>query len=190
MGFDIRQATPDDAPAACALLRRSIEHGCAADHAERPEILQAWLSNKTPHTVATWFGSQTNYAVVAQGATQGANELVGLALVNQAGRLALCYVDPAWLRHGVGTALLEAIEAQARAWNISKLHMHSPASAPFSSASVTSTRARTAPASAWSATSCGNRSMRPRRRRASASATAANNVANVANVAFVVRNIT
>jgi GNAT superfamily N-acetyltransferase len=135
MGFEIRQATPDDAPAACALLRRSIEHGCVADHAERPEILQAWLSNKTPHNVATWFGSQTNHAVVAQAPASGAakanevSELIGLALVNQAGRLALCYVDPAWVRHGVGSALLAAIEAQARAWNISKLHMHSPASA-------------------------------------------------------------
>jgi GNAT superfamily N-acetyltransferase len=115
MGFEIRQATPDDAPAACALLRRSIEHGCVADHAERPEILQAWLSNKTPHNVATWFGSQTNHAVVAQAVAPGANgatELVGLALVNQAGRLALCYVDPAWVRHGVGSALLARLEHQ------------------------------------------------------------------------------
>jgi N-acetylglutamate synthase-like GNAT family acetyltransferase len=125
MGFEIRQATPDDAPAACALLRRSIEHGCAADHAERPEILQAWLGNKTPQNVAAWFGSQTNHAVVAR----ADDALIGLALVNQAGRLALCYVDPAWLRHGVGSAMLASIESQARAWNISKLHMHSPASA-------------------------------------------------------------
>jgi N-acetylglutamate synthase-like GNAT family acetyltransferase len=136
MGFEIRQAVPDDAPAACALLRRSIEHGCAVDHAERPEILQTLLGNKTPQNVAAWFGSATNHAVVAhaqtQGVTQGIAEIIGLALVNQAGRLALCYVDPSWLRHGVGTALLDAIEAQARAWNISKLHMHSPASAsPF-----------------------------------------------------------
>ncbi|WP_036168087.1 GNAT family N-acetyltransferase [Massilia sp. 9096] len=132
MGFEIRQATPDDAPAACSLLRRSIEHGCAADHAERPEILQTWLGNKTPQNVASWFGSPTNHAVVAQAQVHGVIELIGLALVNQAGRLALCYVDPAWLRHGVGSALLDAIETQARAWNISKLHMHSPASAsPF-----------------------------------------------------------
>jgi GNAT superfamily N-acetyltransferase len=135
MGFKIRQATPDDAPAACALLRRSIEHGCAADHAARPEVLQAWLGNKTAQNVATWFASPTNYAVVAQrqgGAGEAAGQddgLVGLALLNQAGRLALCYVHPDFLRHGAGSALLEAIEAQARAWNISKVHMHSPASA-------------------------------------------------------------
>lgn len=129
MGFEIRQATPNDAPAACALLRRSIEHGCIAEHAKRPEILQAWLGNKTPNNVATWFASPTNFAVVAQRPGEKEGALVGLALLNQAGRLALCYVDPDYLRHGVGQELLAAIEQQARAWNISKVHMHSPASA-------------------------------------------------------------
>ena len=131
MGIDIRQATPDDAPAACVLLRRSIEEGCEPDHGRRPEILQAWLGNKTTHNVLTWFSSPSNYAVVAerQRAQDGEREIVGLALMNQAGKLALCYVQPGLLRTGIGRALLEAVEAQARAWNISKLYMHCPASA-------------------------------------------------------------
>lgn len=130
MGIDIRQATPNDAPAACALLRRSIELGCVADHGQRPEILEAWLGNKTPQNVATWFSSPSNFAVVAErtGAA-GEGELVGLALLNQAGRLALCYVLPDAVRSGVGRSLLAAVESQARAWHIGKLHMHSPASA-------------------------------------------------------------
>ena len=136
MGIEIRQATSNDASAACALLRRSIEDGCVADHGQRPEILQAWLGNKTPQNVAAWFGSPSNYAVVAERRVDGAGaaadgpcELVGLALLNQAGRLALCYVLPDALRCGIGRALLAAIEGQARAWNIGKLNMHSPASA-------------------------------------------------------------
>lgn len=132
MGIEIRQATPNDAPAACALLRRSIEHGCVADHGQRPEILEAWLGNKTPQNVVTWFSSPSNFAVVAErsaGAAGEDAELVGLALLNQAGRLALCYVQPDALRSGIGRALLAAVEAQARAWHIGKLHMHSPASA-------------------------------------------------------------
>ena len=131
MGIEIRQATPDDAPAACSLLRRSIEHGCVADHGQRPEILQAWLGNKTPQNVVAWLSSPSNFAVVAErrtGSDDGV-ELVGLALLNQAGRLALCYVLPEALRSGVGRALLAAVEAQARTWHIGKLHMHSPASA-------------------------------------------------------------
>ena len=124
-GIEIRQATPDDATATCALLRRSIEQGCVTDHAQRPEVLHAWLGNKTTQNVLTWFASPSNYAVVAEHEGQ----VVGVALLTQAGKLALCYVQPDTLRSGIGSALLGAVEAQARTWNISKLHMHSPASA-------------------------------------------------------------
>lgn len=129
MGIEIRQAVPNDAPAACALLRRSIEDGCVADHDRRPEILQAWLGNKTPQNVLGWFTSSSNYAVVAERRVDGGAELVGLALLNQAGKLALCYVLPELLRSGVGSALLAAVETRAREWSIGKLHMHCPGSA-------------------------------------------------------------
>lgn len=124
MGIEIRKAVPLDAAAACALLRRSIEQGCAPDHHGRPEILDNWLANKNPENVATWFASPTNHAIVAE----RDGELLGLALLTQAGKLALCYVEPDALRIGVGRALLAAVEAQARAWNIGKLHLQSPAS--------------------------------------------------------------
>ena len=88
-------------------------------------MLEAWLGNKTVANVVTWFSSSTNHALVAE--CGGA--LVGLCLLTQAGKLALCYVSPQALRAGVGRALLEAAEAQARAWSIKKLHLHSPASA-------------------------------------------------------------
>jgi GNAT superfamily N-acetyltransferase len=120
MGIDIRQATPSDAQEACDLLRRSIEEGCAADHGRRTEILQAWLSNKTVQNVTTWFSAPGNYAVVA---LQG-GELAGMALLTQAGKLALCYVMPGQLRQGIGSAMVDAIEARARCWDIAKLHMH------------------------------------------------------------------
>jgi putative acetyltransferase len=126
--IDIRQATPSDAEAACALLRRSIEEGCAADHGGRPEILHPWLSNKTPQTVAAWLTSPSNYAVVAI----DGRELAGLALLTQAGKLALCYVLPGQLRSGIGSALMRAVEVQARAWDIGKIFMQCPGSAsPF-----------------------------------------------------------
>jgi GNAT superfamily N-acetyltransferase len=128
MGIEIRPALPTDAPAACELLRRSIAEVCAADHAGDPDILDAWLGNKTPQNVATWFSTPSNYAVVAESGGQ----LLGLALLTQAGKVALNYVQPDALRSGVGSALLAAVEEQARAWDISKLHLHSPASsAPF-----------------------------------------------------------
>ena len=125
MGIDIRKAAPADAASACALLRRSIEQGCEPDHRGRPDVLDSWLGNKTPENVAVWFASPTNHAIVAE----QDGRLLGLALLTQAGKLALCYVEPDALRIGVGRALLAAVEAQARAWNIRKLFLHSPESA-------------------------------------------------------------
>jgi GNAT superfamily N-acetyltransferase len=125
MAIAIRKAALTDAPAACELLRRSIEECCAPDHRRQPAVLDSWLGNKTPQTVATWFSTASNYALVAE----RDGKLAGLALLTQAGKLALCYVLPEALGSGIGTALLGAIEQQARAWNISKLHLHSPASA-------------------------------------------------------------
>jgi GNAT superfamily N-acetyltransferase len=128
MGIDIRKAAPADAAAACNLLRRSIEQGCEADYRGSPGILDSWLGNKTPENVAAWVASATNFAVVAE----RDGELLGLALLTQAGKLALCYVEPELVRNGVGSAMLAAVEQQARTWEIRKLHLHSPASAaPF-----------------------------------------------------------
>jgi N-acetylglutamate synthase-like GNAT family acetyltransferase len=121
----IRQALPSDAAAACALLRRAIEQGCAADHGNDPAVLAAWLGNKTAQNVEAWFVAPTNYAVVAE----YDGEVTGLALLNQAGKLALCYVQPALARRGIGRALVAAVEERARGWSIGKIHMHSPASA-------------------------------------------------------------
>lgn len=124
MGIAIRKAASTDASAACALLRRSIAEGCAPDHGNKPEILDNWVGNKTPQNVATWLTSPSNYALVAE----RGGELAGIALLTQAGKVSLCYVLPEALRSGVGRALLAGLEEQARAWNISKLHLHSPAS--------------------------------------------------------------
>jgi GNAT superfamily N-acetyltransferase len=128
MGIAIRKAGPTDAIEACTLLRRSIEECCEPDHRGQPELLESWLGNKTPQNVAAWLAAPTNHALTAERDGQ----LLGLALLTQGGKLALCYVLPEALRTGVGRALLDAIEEQARAWNIGKLHLHSPSSAsPF-----------------------------------------------------------
>lgn len=121
MGIQIRKAAPDDADAVCHLLRRSITESCADDHQHDPATLKAWLGNKNPDTVSGWFAIATNYPVVAE----RGGELVGVALLTQAGKLALCYVLPEAQGCGVGRALLDGIEAQARAWNIGKIRLHS-----------------------------------------------------------------
>jgi GNAT superfamily N-acetyltransferase len=125
MVTDIRIATADDAAGACAVLRRSITECCVQDHQGQSAVLASWLGNKTPETVAGWFASPSNFAVVAE----RDGKLVGVALLNQAGKIPLCYVLPEALHAGVGKALLAALEAQARRWDIGVLRLHSTPSA-------------------------------------------------------------
>lgn len=125
MGIELRRAGQTDAQAVCGLLRRAIGEGCEADHLGRREILDAWLGNKTPQNVAAWFSTPSNFPLLAE----REDALVGISLLTQAGKLALCYVLPEAVRTGVGGTMLAAIEEQARTWCISKLHLHSPVSA-------------------------------------------------------------
>ena len=61
----IRDAAPDDAVAACHVLRESIARLCVADHRNDPAILNAWLANKTPEIVAAWAAQKGNSLLLA-----------------------------------------------------------------------------------------------------------------------------
>ena len=125
MVFEIRLAQPDDASAACRVLRRSITECCAQDHHDRADVLQAWLGNKTPDNIASWIASPSNYMLVAL----RDGELVGVSLLTQAGKLSLCYLVPEALHAGLGKAMLARLEAQAGSWGVTVLRLHSTATA-------------------------------------------------------------
>lgn len=125
MSVEIRPATLSDATAACHVLRRSIAECCLADHHNDPQVLAAWLGNKTPEMVQGWFASPTNHALVA---CEG-EAVLGVALLTRAGKLALCYLLPEACRQGTGKLLLAAMEAQAREWGVKALQLHSTATA-------------------------------------------------------------
>ena len=125
MGITIRPAAPEDAFAACEVLRRSITECCVQDHRNDPALLAQWLGNKTPQNVASWFAVPSNYTIVAE----QAGKVVGVALLTQAGKLSLCYVVPEAHGSGVGKAMLAAVEAQARSWGVAVLKMNSTTTA-------------------------------------------------------------
>lgn len=131
MSFDIRPAVPTDAAAVCDVLRRSIVECCVQDHRNDPDILAAWLGNKHPAMVTSWFESPTNHALVAvQGGSEGnAGQVVGVALLTEAGKLALCYLLPEAQRQGAGGALLHRVEERAVGLGIKTLYLHSTATA-------------------------------------------------------------
>jgi GNAT superfamily N-acetyltransferase len=125
MGFHIRTAAPEDALAACGVLRRSILECCQQDHHNDRTVLEAWLGNKTPHNVGNWMASPSNHMLVAE----RDGELVGVALLTQAGKLSLCYVLPEAQHSGVGKALLAGAEAKALEWGIGVLSLKSTSAA-------------------------------------------------------------
>jgi GNAT superfamily N-acetyltransferase len=123
MSLEIRIAASGDAAAACHVLRRSIAECCVPDHHNDPAILGAWLGNKTPQMVASWFESPTNHSLVAL--QDGA--VVGVALLTGAGKLALCYLLPEARGLGLGKALLARMEEIACGWGVKALQLHSTA---------------------------------------------------------------
>jgi len=107
--MEVRDACGDDAPAACAILRRSIAELCIADHRNNPTILEAWLSNKTTKNVASWIADPKASMLVAV----EAGTILGVGAVTDAGEITLNYVSPDARFRGVSRMLLAALEARA-----------------------------------------------------------------------------
>ena len=106
---EIRDATPEDAAAACHVLRESISRLCVADHQNDPAVLNAWLANKTPEIVAGWATQKGNSLLLA---VEG-NAVLAVGAVTDAGEIRLNYVAPDARFRGVSRAMLKALEARA-----------------------------------------------------------------------------
>jgi len=105
----IRDAAPDDAVAACRVMRESISCLCVADHRNDPAILNPWLANKTPETVAAWAVQKGNSLLLA---VEG-DAVLAVGSVTDAGEITLNYVAPDARFRGVSRVLLKALEARA-----------------------------------------------------------------------------
>jgi GNAT superfamily N-acetyltransferase len=108
--MEIRDAIPEDAPAACEVLRRSISELCGADHRNDPVILGRWLANKTPETVASWVRKPGNSVLVAV----ESDTILAVGCVTDAGEITLNYVSPDARFRGISRALLVALETRAQ----------------------------------------------------------------------------
>lgn len=105
----IRDATPEDAEAACAVLRASIIELCVADHGNDLALLKRWLTNKQPEIVSGWIGRPDNSLLLAV----DAGSILAVGSVTDAGEITLNYVAPKARFRGVSRALLKALEARA-----------------------------------------------------------------------------
>jgi GNAT superfamily N-acetyltransferase len=104
----IRHAVPEDAPAACDVMRRSITQLCVADHRNDPAILERWLGNKTPEVFRSWIRPDNSLLVAVED-----DSILAVGCVTKFGEITLNYVSPDARFRGVGAALLGALEARA-----------------------------------------------------------------------------
>ena len=123
-----RVATAADAHRALEVVRQSITQLCGADHQHDGPTLERWLRNKTPEHFNGWCADPDNRLLVAE----LDSAIAGVAELRRSGEICLFYVRPDCVRVGVGRALLLALEAHARAWQITALKLDSTLSArPF-----------------------------------------------------------
>ncbi len=125
MTWATRRAIPSDAAAACDVVRRSIVELCYDDHQGDEATLAIWLANKTPAAFEQWIGSEQNVALVAE----RDNELIGFALLNLRGTVALLYVSPQARFSGISKALLAGLEEAALAAEVREVRLNSSATA-------------------------------------------------------------
>ena len=107
--IEIRDAVPADAPAGCAIMRRSIAELCLADHKNDPLILARWLGNKTVENFVAWIKQADNSLMGA--AEDG--KILAIGSVTHSGSIGLNYVSPDARFRGVSRALLRALEARS-----------------------------------------------------------------------------
>jgi GNAT superfamily N-acetyltransferase len=105
----IRNATPEDAPFACRVMKRSIAELCEADHRNDPAILARWLGNKTTENFTAWVEQADNSVLVA---TEN-RHILAVGSVTDAGMIGLNYVSPDARFRGVSRAMLGALEKRA-----------------------------------------------------------------------------
>jgi GNAT superfamily N-acetyltransferase len=128
MKIKVRPAEQADAAVAVDVVRRSIQQLCVADHQGDPATIATWLANKTPENFLLWLANPDNFCVVAE----SGNHLSGVGLLHRSGEIRQFYLAPNAQRQGIGTMVHAELEAAARRWGLSALHLHSTAMArPF-----------------------------------------------------------
>jgi ribosomal protein S18 acetylase RimI-like enzyme len=125
MDCTIRKVTPHDVDAIVALLIASITTLCVDDHLNDPETLARWLRNKTVADLQRWLADPENFMFMAELGSVAS----GVALLHSSGAIWLCYVLPGLQRRGVGRALIQRLQAEAKAGGITELRLTSTGSA-------------------------------------------------------------
>jgi GNAT superfamily N-acetyltransferase len=117
MDAAVRVSDVSDASQIASVLCRSIEQLCHLDHGGDEQIVNTWLSNKTEESVARWIMSPRALTLVAEGADQ----VMGVGMIDHRGEILLLYVAPEAVRQGFGSRLLRCLVDAASDWGLGKV---------------------------------------------------------------------
>ncbi|MDH5648470.1 MAG: GNAT family N-acetyltransferase [Gammaproteobacteria bacterium] len=115
----IEEATRESLQEISELIKQSIVTLCQADHQNKPEHLQAWLSARASDKLAHELFGNNSRAFTCR----HEGRLAGVVNINTTGEMTLCYVHPAYSGRGVGRLLLQAAEEQAIKWGLKQIHL-------------------------------------------------------------------
>lgn len=101
------------------MLRASIRQLCEADHHGAEAPLALWLANKTAANLARWIGDPGAVLLVAD----AGDALAAVGAVRRDGEITLNYVAPEFRFRGVSTAMVAALEAEARGLGLERVRL-------------------------------------------------------------------
>jgi GNAT superfamily N-acetyltransferase len=122
----IRRAAAADCAPIWAVHTRAIRHGCAPHYA--PEDIAAWSGRMSPATYGELLLTRSMFVAEAEG-----GRIAGFAqLETGEGVVEGVYVDPDFMRQGVGRALVAALEDEAQRLGLARLTLDASLNAvPF-----------------------------------------------------------
>lgn len=118
----IRLALPEDAPAICMVLDRSVREVCAPDYGHDENILALWTSKHLPGHIVSMMIDPDAVMLVASDALR---RVVGVGSLSKSGEIRAVYVLPEALHRGIGKAMLLRLENEARAVGLREIWLNS-----------------------------------------------------------------
>ena len=107
------------------MWRRSIKELCFQDHHNNLDILNNWLSNKSPKSLASAFAEQSLAWYVAINNKQ----VIGVCMFGYDGILRALYIHPEFTNQHVGSSLLKQAETYASQKGIREFTLESTSTA-------------------------------------------------------------
>ncbi len=108
-----------------SFLCRSIRELCFLDHKNDADVIEKWISNKSPEHILKWLESSGTYLFLAT-----LNDVpVGVSSFGANGEIFLNYVSPDYRFQGISKKLLDAMEDCLEQLGIESANLYSTATA-------------------------------------------------------------